>query len=60
LNQVEIRNPIEFNKQNDVGLTGGFGVAFKMGRARISPGFRYTRWSGENDPISALSQANRN
>jgi len=62
LNQVEITNPIEFNKQNDVGLTGGFGVAFKMGRVRISPEVRYTRWGGENlrDPINALLRTNRN
>jgi hypothetical protein len=33
-----------------------------MGRVRISPEFRYTRWGGENlrDPISALLRTNRN
>jgi opacity protein-like surface antigen len=62
LSQVEISNPIEFNKQNDVGLTGGFGIAFKMGPVRISPEFRYTRWGGESlrDPINALLRTNRN
>ncbi len=62
LSQVQISNPIEFNKRNDVGLTGGFGIAFKMGPVRISPEFRYTRWGGENlrDPINALLRTNRN
>jgi opacity protein-like surface antigen len=61
-NRVELNNAVEFNKRNDVGLTGGFGVAFKMGRVRISPEFRYTRWGGENlrDPINALLRTNRN
>jgi len=33
-----------------------------MGRVRISPEFRYTRWGGENlrDPINALLRTNRN
>jgi opacity protein-like surface antigen len=61
-NRVELNNAVEFNKRNDVGLTGGFGVAFKMGPVRISPEFRYTRWGGENfrDPINALLRTNRN
>jgi opacity protein-like surface antigen len=61
-NRVELNNAVEFNKRNDVGLTGGFGVAFKIGRVRISPEFRYTRWGGENlrDPINALLRTNRN
>jgi opacity protein-like surface antigen len=62
LNQVEISNPAEFNKETDIGATAGFGIAFKMGPVRISPEFRYTRWGGENlrDPINALLRTNRN
>ncbi len=60
--RVELNNAVEFNKRNDVGLAGGFGIAFKMGPVRISPEFRYTRWGGENfrDPIGALLRMNRN
>jgi opacity protein-like surface antigen len=62
LNTVELNNATEFNKRNDVGFTAGFGVAFKMGRVRISPELRYTRWGGETlrDPINALLRTNRN
>ena len=62
LNQVEIDNPAEFNKSNDFGLVFGAGIAFKMGRVRISPEMRYTRWGGENlrDPVNALLRTNRN
>lgn len=61
-NTVTIDNPAEFNKKNDFGLTFGGGIAFKMGRVRISPEIRYTRWGGENlrDPIHALLRTNRN
>jgi hypothetical protein len=61
-NRVELNSANEFNKRNDLGLTGGFGIAFKMGPVRISPEFRYTRWGGENlrDPINALLRTNRN
>ena len=62
LNQVEINNPAEFNKRNDFGLVFGGGIAFKMGRVRISPEVRYTRWGGENfrDPVNSLLRTNRN
>jgi opacity protein-like surface antigen len=61
-NRVELNNASEFNKRNDIGFTGGFGIAFKIGWVRISPEFRYTRWGGENfrDPINALLRTNRN
>jgi len=60
--QVEIANPPEFNKDTDVGFAFGAGIAFKLGRVRISPEFRYTRWGGENfrDPVNALLRTNRN
>jgi hypothetical protein len=62
LNQVETNNGAEFNKNNDIGAAFGFGLAFKMGRVRISPELRYTRWGGENlrDPINSLLRTNRN
>lgn len=62
LNQVEITNPPEFNKDTDIGFTFGAGIAFKLGRVRISPEFRYTRWGGENfrDPVNTLLRTNRN
>ena len=62
LNEVEIANPAEFNKENDIGFVFGAGIAFKMGRVRISPEVRYTRWGGENfrDPINSLLRTNRN
>ncbi len=52
----------EFNKKNDIGFVAGFGVAFKAGRVRISPEFRYVRWGSENfrDPIASLLRTNRN
>lgn len=62
LNQVEVDNPAEFNKDTDLGLAAGFGVAFKAGPVRISPEFRYTRWGGENfrEPVQALLRTSRN
>lgn len=61
-NQVTVNNPVEFNKETDIGATAGFGVAFNMGPARISPEFPYTRWGGESlrDPVNALLRTNRN
>jgi len=62
LNQVTIDNPPEFNKDTDVGFTFGAGLAFKLGRVRIAPELRYTRWGGENfrDPVNSLLRTNRN
>jgi opacity protein-like surface antigen len=62
VNQIELSDAIEFNKSTDVGLAAGFGVAFKLGRVRISPELRYTRWGGENlrDPVNSLLRTNRN
>lgn len=61
-NTVTLDNPPEFNKSNDIGATFGFGLAFKMGRVRLSPEFRYTRWGGENfrDPVETLLSTSRN
>lgn len=59
---VEVNDPPEFNKATDLGLTFGAGIAFKVGRVRISPELRYTRWGGENlrDPVNALLHTRRN
>ena len=59
---VEVNNPPEFNKATDVGLAFGAGIALKLGRLRISPELRYTRWGGENlrDPVNALLHTRRN
>lgn len=59
---TELPDAVEFNKGNDIGFTGGVGVAFKAGRVRISPEFRYVRWGSENfrDPIRSLLRTNRN
>ena len=59
---VELNNPPEFNKDTDVGLAFGAGIALKLGRVRISPELRYTRWGGENlrDPVNALLRTHRN
>jgi hypothetical protein len=55
-------NAPEFNKRNDIGATAGFGIAFKFGRMRISPEFRYTHWGGEQfrDPINSYLRMTRN
>ncbi len=60
--RVELTNPPEFHKDTDVGLTFGAGIALKLGRVRISPELRYTRWGGENlrDPVNALLRTHRN
>lgn len=52
----------EFNKDNDIGFVFGGGVEFKLGRVRITPEFRYTRWGSENfrDPVAALLRTNKN
>jgi opacity protein-like surface antigen len=62
LDNVTFDNAPEFNKRNDIGLTFGAGIAFKAGRIRLSPEFRYTRWGGENfrDPVDALLRTTRN
>lgn len=59
---LQLNTATEFNKRNDVGLVFGGGVEFKMGRVRITPEFRYTRWGSENfrDPVTALLRTNRN
>ena len=59
---VEVNDPPEFNKATDLGLTFGAGIALKLGRVRISPELRYTRWGGENlrDPVNALLHTHRN
>ena len=56
------RNPVEFHKSTDEGFAFGGGLEFKLGRLRISPEVRYTRWGGENfrDPVQALLRTNRN
>jgi opacity protein-like surface antigen len=55
-------NPVEFHKSTDQGFVFGGGLEFKLGRLRISPELRYTRWGGENfrDPVQALLRTNRN
>jgi hypothetical protein len=57
-----LTNPPEFNKATDEGLVFGGGIAFKMGRVRIGPELRYTRWGSENfrDPVGSLLRTNRN
>jgi hypothetical protein len=59
---VELNNPSEFNKATDVGLAFGAGIALKLGRVRMSPELRYTRWGGENlrDPVNELLRTHRN
>ena len=59
---TEIDNAPEFNKRNDIGLVFGGGVAFKLGRVRVSPEFRYVRWGSEafRDPVRTLLRTNRN
>lgn len=57
-----LTNPPEFNKATDEGLVFGGGIAFKLGRLRIGPELRYTRWGSENfrDPVGSLLRTNRN
>ena len=59
---VEVNNPPEFNKATDLGLAFGAGISLKLGRVRISPELRFTRWGGENlrDPVNALLHTHRN
>lgn len=59
---TEIDNAPEFNKRNDIGFVFGGGVAFKLGRVRVSPEFRYVRWGSEafRDPVRTLLRTNRN
>jgi len=59
---ISTNNASEFNKRNDIGLVFGGGVEFKLGRVRISPELRYTRWGSENfrDPAFSLLRTNRN
>jgi hypothetical protein len=62
-NQVtDYNSAAEFNKRNDVGFVFGGGVAFKFGRVRVSPEFRYVRWGSESfrDPVRSLLRTNRN
>lgn len=62
LGTVEVNNPPEFNKENDIGFTFGGGLTFKIGWVRISPELRYTRWGSETfrDPINSLLHTSRN
>jgi hypothetical protein len=55
-------NPAELNKSTDAGFVFGGGLEFKLGKLRITPELRYTRWGGEvfRDPVNALLQTNRN
>jgi Outer membrane protein beta-barrel domain len=62
LQSVEVNSAAEFNKGTDLGITAGFGIAFKAGPVRMSPEFRYTYWGGEafRDPAASLLHTNRN
>jgi len=55
-------NPLEFNKDNDIGFVFGGGLEVKLGFIRITPELRYTRWGSENfrDPVAALLRSNKN
>jgi hypothetical protein len=57
-----LTNPPEFHKATDEGFVFGGGIAFKLGRVRIGPELRYTRWGSENfeDPVGSLLHTNRN
>jgi opacity protein-like surface antigen len=57
-----VTNPSELNNDSTVGFTFGGGVQLKLGRLRIEPEFRYTRWGSEafTDPVNALLTTNRN
>jgi hypothetical protein len=59
---VTVSNATEFNKRNDVGFVFGGGIELKLGRLRITPELRYTRWGSENfrDPVNALLRTSRN
>jgi opacity protein-like surface antigen len=59
---TDIDSAPEFNKRNDIGFVFGGGVAFKLGRVRISPEFRYVRWGSESfrDPVRSLLRTSRN
>jgi len=60
--RVQLNNASEFNKRNDLGFVFGGGLEFRLGRLRITPEVRYTRWGSENfrDPVNALLRTNRN
>jgi hypothetical protein len=62
LGNVTDVDPVEFNKRNDVGLVFGGGLAIEVGRLRIIPEFRYTRWGSETfrDPVRSFLRTNRN
>jgi opacity protein-like surface antigen len=55
-------NPLEFNKDNDIGFVFGGGLEVKLGFIRITPELRYTRWGSENfrDPVASLLHSNKN
>lgn len=59
---AELNTAAEFNKRADLGFVFGGGVECRLGRVRIAPEFRYTRWGSENfrDPIRSLLRTNRN
>lgn len=59
---VRINSATEFNRRNDIGAVFGGGVEFKIGRVRVTPELRYTRWGSESfrDPINLLLRTNRN
>lgn len=52
----------EFHKDTDIGFVFGGGLEFVLGRLRVTPEFRYTRWGSENfrDPVNALLRTDRN
>jgi len=37
--------PLAMPAENHAGIVGGGGIEFRAGRLRVSPEFRYTRWS---------------
>ena len=59
---TELNTAPEFNSRNEIGAVAGAGVEFKIGRVRIAPQFRYTRWGTEafRDPIRSFLHSNRN
>ena len=57
-----VSNPSELHNDSSVGFTFGVGLQLKMGRLRIEPELRYTRWGADSlsDPLNTVLNVNKN
>lgn len=57
-----VTSPSELHNDSSVGFTFGVGLQLKMGRVRVEPELRYTRWGADAlvSPLNTVLNINKN